>query len=177
LQGGTIGVESRVGVGTVFTVTLPLDRHLSPDRAKSPASLPSPSLAGALCSLLLVDDNALNLIVAQHTLQYWRPGLSVHAVGSGAECLESLREGAYDLVLLDLQMPDMDGFETARRIGTELPAPLNAVPVVALSASDTEQDRLRARQVGTNGYLVKPFGAADLEPITGQFAPADPLKT
>jgi CheY-like chemotaxis protein len=68
-------------------------------------------------------------------------------------------------------MPDLDGFETARRIRTELPAPLNAVPVVALSAGDTAQDRLRAQQVGMNDYLVKPFRAADLERITVQFAP------
>jgi signal transduction histidine kinase/CheY-like chemotaxis protein len=175
LQGGTIGVESRVGAGTVFTVTLPLARNLGPARPKGNETAHSGALPGSLRSVLLVDDNALNLIVARHTLQYWRPGLSVHAVGSGAECLESLREGAYDLVLLDLQMPDMDGFETARRIRTQLPAPLNAVPVVALSAGDTAQDRLRARQVGMNDYLVKPFGAADLERITAQFVPADPF--
>jgi signal transduction histidine kinase len=116
LQGGTIGVESRVGAGTVFTVTLPLARNLGPARPKGTETTHSVAIPGALRSVLLVDDNALNLIVARHTLQYWRPGLSVHAVGSGAECLESLREGAYDLVLLDLQMPDMDGFETARCI-------------------------------------------------------------
>ncbi len=171
LQGGTIAVESQVGAGTVFTVILPLTRNPSPARAQSPATISCPALLSAFQSVLLVDDNALNQIVARHTLQYWRPGLAVHAVGSGAECLESLREGAYDLVLLDLQMPDLDGFETARRIRTELPAPLNAVPVVALSAGDTAQDRLRAQQVGMNDYLVKPFRAADLERIKVQFAP------
>jgi CheY-like chemotaxis protein len=121
--------------------------------------------------VLLVDDNALNQIVAVHTLQHWRPGLTVHAVGSGAECLESLRAGAYDLVLLDLQMPDLDGFETARCIRTQLPAPLNAVPVVALSAGDSPPDRLRAQQAGMNAYLVKPFAGADLERILARIVP------
>jgi signal transduction histidine kinase/CheY-like chemotaxis protein/HPt (histidine-containing phosphotransfer) domain-containing protein len=169
LQGGTIGVESRVGAGTVFTVTMPFARSAAPaGGTRAPlAAVPAP----ALQSVLLVDDNALNLIVAQHTLQYGWPGLVVHAVSSGAECLESLREGAYDLVLLDLQMPDLDGFGTARCIRTELPAPLNAVPIVALSAGDTAQDRLRARQAGMNDYLVKPFQAADLQRIIARLAP------
>jgi CheY-like chemotaxis protein len=171
LQGGTIGVESRVGAGTQFTVTMPFSRNAAPGGgAKAPLATVS---APALQSVLLVDDNALNLIVAQHTLQYGWPGLAVHGVSSGAECLESLREGAYDLVLLDLQMPDMDGFQTARCIRTGLPAPLNAVPIVALSAGDTAQDRLRARQAGMNDYLVKPFQASDLARIIARLAPFD----
>ncbi len=170
LQGGTIGVESRVGAGTVFTVTLPFARSASPTPSVPLVTAPS-AFAAALRSVLLVDDNALNQIVAVHTLQHWRPGITVHAVGSGAECLESLREGTYDLVLLDLQMPDLDGFETARCIRTQLPAPLNAVPVVALSAGDSPQDRLRAQQAGMNDYLVKPFGGADLERILARIGP------
>jgi signal transduction histidine kinase/CheY-like chemotaxis protein len=165
LQGGTIDVESRVGAGTVFTVTLPFSRNASPAPTGSKKSPLVAVSAVDIQSVLLVDDNTLNLIVAQHTLQHWRPGLTVHAVSSGAECLESLREGAYDLVLLDLQMPDLDGFGTTQCIRTQLPAPLNAVPIVALSASDTAQDRLRARQAGMNDYLVKPFQASDLDRI------------
>ncbi len=178
LQGGTISVQSKLGDGTEFTISLPFSRKvIAPVHPVRPPDA-QPSHYLGIRSILLVDDNAVNRVVAQHTLMHWRPEIAVATVESGQECLEKLRQDHYDLVLLDVQMPGMDGFQTARCIRKELPPPLNAVLIVALSAGDSPEDRLQARKAGMNDYLVKPFLADDLEkiirvipPDTGQPAP------
>jgi len=157
LMGGEIGVTSTVGVGTEFWVEVPLrlaDVEISPARQATPANSGRPqSLSGA--RVLVVDDNRVNRMVAQHILQ--RNGARVTTSGTGAEAVERLRHtpDAYDIVLMDVQMPDMDGNEATLLIRTELR--LETLPIIALTAGALVSERARSLEAGMNDFLTKPF--------------------
>jgi CheY-like chemotaxis protein len=110
--------------------------------------------------ILVVDDSDINREVAQHILR--GQGATVATCGSGAEALERLREdpNAFEIVLMDVQMPDMDGNEATRRIRTELK--LRTLPIIALTAGALVSERERALQAGMNDFLTKPFKPAAL---------------
>lgn len=94
-------------------------------------------------------------------------GHSVVEAESGAHAIDMLPETAADVVLMDLQMPGMDGFETTRRIRSAA-GPLSRLPIVALSAHNSPQDRLRCEQVGMDGFVEKPFNVGLTEDVLHQ---------
>ncbi|RKT46136.1 hybrid sensor histidine kinase/response regulator [Thiocapsa rosea] len=172
---GTLGAESRPGEGSLFAVELALpladpadvEAHdptplgdpgagagpeaLSPpfDRRVGPRRPPAPDFSGA--SILLVEDNPLNQEVAKRILE--KTGAQVTLAGHGAEAVDLVQARRFDLVLMDLQMPVMDGFEATRRIRASFPE----LPVIALSAAVMEADRARARVAGVQDHLAKPI--------------------
>ncbi len=166
LMGGEIAVTSTVGVGSEFWVEVPLrvadadaahpliKRALPASRQNSAGTR---SLAGA--KILLVDDNYINCEVAQHILQ--GQGATVATSNTGAEALERLRRdpNAFEIVLMDVQMPDMDGNETTRRIRTELRLTL---PIIALTAGALPSEREKSLQAGMDDFLTKPFAPTAL---------------
>jgi PAS domain S-box-containing protein len=119
-----------------------------------PIRAPAPSFAGA--AILLVEDNVLNQEVAKRMLQ--RTGAVVTLAENGGEAVELATTRDFDLVLMDLQMPVMDGFEATRRIRLERPD----LPIIALSAAVMEIDRNDAREAGMNGHLAKPIDTGEL---------------
>ncbi|MFB1489602.1 MULTISPECIES: response regulator [unclassified Thiocapsa] len=125
-----------------------------PDKPSRPALAPTPSFTGA--AILLVEDNALNQEVAKRMLQ--RTGAVVTLADNGVEAVELATTWDFDLVLMDLQMPIMDGFEATRRIRLERPD----LPIIALSAAVMEIDRNGAREAGMNGHLAKPIDTGEL---------------
>ncbi len=125
-----------------------------PGKPSRPARPPTPSFAGA--AILLVEDNALNQEVAKRMLQ--RTGAVVTLAENGVEAVELATTRDFDLVLMDLQMPIMDGFEATRRIRLERPD----LPIIALSAAVMEIDRNGAREAGMNGHLAKPIDTVEL---------------
>ncbi len=163
-MGGRIGVESRAGVGSLFWFQIPL--RIDESAVTSAAALPpvpaAPSLAGA--RVLLVEDNAVNLLVAISMLQ--ASGVEVTTAGDGAAALQRLRAGAYDTVLMDCEMPVMDGFEAVRRWRAE-EAAANRVrlPIIALTAFAMQTDRERCLAAGFDEHLAKPFRRDDLERV------------
>jgi len=118
---------------------------------------PIPSFAGS--SILLAEDNALNQEVAQRMLE--KTGARVILANNGAEAVEISAARSFDLVLMDLQMPVMDGFEATRHIRKRFPD----LPVVALSAAVMEADREKARQAGMNAHIAKPIYSSQLYQI------------
>jgi signal transduction histidine kinase/ActR/RegA family two-component response regulator len=169
LMGGTIGVTSQPGVGSTFWFTLPLVATVdSAADAQVPNPAPSIAAAGAVAApdvgiaahtggdrLLLVEDNFVNQRVAVYMLT--KLGYRVDVAVHGREAIDMLGKFAYDLVLMDCQMPEMDGFEAARTIRDRSSAVLDHdVPVIAMTANAFPEDRARALASGMNDFLAKP---------------------
>lgn len=158
LHGGRVTVESVLGQGSRFTITLPWRRQVAeqtPSVVSEPAALTSPIAFGGTAQaplLLLVDDNEL---VRRGTSDYLvAQGYRVVVASNGDEALATIREMRPDLVLMDIQMPVMDGLEAIRRIRAE-PA-IAAIPVVTLTALVMPGDKERSLAAGANAYLAKP---------------------
>jgi CheY-like chemotaxis protein len=128
-----------------------------------------PNFAGA--RVLLAEDNRVNQIVALRLLQ--GEGLQVDAVANGREALDSLRKQHYDLVLMDVQMPVMDGFAATASIRAgEAGAENAAIPIVALTANAMEGDRAACLRAGMNQYMSKPVSRAELRRVLDELLSA-----
>jgi len=157
LMDGSIGVESTPGSGSVFKVQLTL-ALADASRLPVPAnSLPSDARRLQAARILLVDDSELNLEVARRLFEI--EGARVDVARNGQEAIDVLRErpAAYGIVLMDVQMPVLDGHEATRRIRQELG--LVTLPIVALTAGVLASERQRAAAAGMDGFLGKPFDA------------------
>jgi CheY-like chemotaxis protein len=160
--GGEIGVESVAGQGTTFTATLPLPRigdsaAISGDAdAAEAAALDE---AGGGLRILAAEDHPVNQLVLRTLLS--QLGCEVTLVGDGAEAVEAFRSAHWDVVLLDIQMPNMDGYEAARRIrSTERPG--KHIWIVAMTANAMQGDREKCLAAGMDDYLPKPIRFEDL---------------
>ncbi|MEW6750324.1 MAG: two-component regulator propeller domain-containing protein [Candidatus Latescibacterota bacterium] len=163
LMGGTIGVESEEGKGSLFHFTVVLAP--SPERApapRAPDELPGvaaqPVAAGCLSGVrvLLVEDNPVNQRLAVILLE--QAGCAVSVAANGQEALEAVSAQEFDAVLMDLQMPELDGYEATRRM-RELGL---AVPILAMTASAMSGDRERCLGAGMNDYVSKPIAREEL---------------
>ena len=176
LLGGTINVESEPGKGSIFTVTL---KHRIADEGyykKMHAENPgtgSEILAGK--NILLAEDNDLNAEIVVAILE--RFGLKAERVEDGIQCVSRIKNmpaGTYDMILMDIQMPKMDGYQATQEI-RHLPDQDKAcIPIVAMTANVFEEDKRDAAAAGMNGHIAKPIQADDLLPtlveIIGQQA-------
>ena len=151
-QGGRIGVDSRPGQGSRFWFRLRFGRSaVAPCR---PASLAASAGPQRPLSILVAEDNAVNRMVAVGLLE--RQGHRVVAVEDGAEAVDAVRSGRFEVVLMDMQMPGMDGVEATRRIRA-LPGPLARIPVIALTATAVQSEFDRCIAAGMNDFLTKPI--------------------
>lgn len=170
LLGGRLTVRSEEGVGSTFRVYLPIGE--APGSPVSPlASTVAPS--GAVppgARVLVVDDNPVNQLLIRHQLE--RLGLEPEVVGSGREALERFRVRRPDLVLMDCQMPELDGFSTTGLLRQhERDHGGVRAPVVALTANALPGERARCLEAGMDDYLAKPVGLADLRAAVDRWIP------
>ncbi|MCP5278744.1 MAG: PAS domain-containing protein [Thiobacillus sp.] len=154
LMGGHMGLRSEAGVGSEFYFCLPLRAH-SALPATSPVTQAAPACENARAlRILLAEDNAINQKLALALLG--KAGHQVTVVEDGAAAVGSVMSEPFDLVLMDMQMPGMDGLEATRRI-RHLPAPSGQVPIIALTANAYPDDEARCLEAGMDGYVAKPI--------------------
>ncbi len=159
LQGGHIGVSSVPGHGTTFWFDLPLSMTAADD----PSGVQRlDKLIGRRLRVLLVDDNAVNLLVARLMLHKFLPKAEITEANGGAVALDLLREQTFDLVLMDMIMPDIDGVQATRILRKNFPKPVCDVPVLGLTASTNPVDRDLCLDAGMDEVLNKPLDEVQL---------------
>jgi len=160
LFGGEMGLESQQGQGARFWFRLPLLACDAPDEAHSSGHSQRPWTRPF--SMLLVDDNPVNLQVARYLCQSIWPQVQLFTANSGPACLQLLQTTPVDVVLMDMFMPDMDGPQTCRTIRQTFPAPLCHLPIIGLTASTHPQDKQLCLDAGMNRVTYKPMDKIDL---------------
>ena len=170
LMGGTVAVESKIGVGSKFTVTIPC-RIASEDETQAKRET-NPSDQKCLCGtrILLTEDNDLNAEIATELLQ--EEGCTVDRAKDGVECVDMLEKaanGTYQLILMDIQMPVMNGYDAARKI-RRLDDPQKAnIPIIAMTANAFTEDRQVALDAGINDHIAKPINMNVLVPTLRKY--------
>ncbi len=167
LMGGDISVQSEEGKGSVFTVTLEF-RLTTEDKVRGNTAGRSFSADKDLSGrrVLLVEDNDLNMEIASTLLKTM--GLTVETAWDGLEALNRLKEhpsGYYDLILMDIQMPVMNGYDTTRAIRALEDSAKADIPVIAMTANAFEEDRMNAYAAGMNDHIAKPLDVSMLKKV------------
>ena len=156
---GTIDVKSTFGKGSVFNLNLPFKKDTtSISSADVEVVIPSDDQLGL--KILLVEDNKTNQILAKTRLERWN--CTVDIANNGIEGVKKVQDTRYDIILMDIQMPVMDGYEATKIIKNDLSKKTSLIPIIAMTAYTSKSDIQRALDVGMNDYIFKPFKSKDL---------------
>jgi len=163
LQGGSIYVSSELGKGTTFSFKIPF--HIASEQesgaGKDEATeINRDDLKGL--RILLVEDNPFNQMVAVDTLNDLLPEPFIEVAENGLEAIHHLSAADFDVILMDIQMPEMDGFEATRKIRQDLPAPKHMTKIMAMTANVTKDEVDNCFSSGMDEYIAKPFDPQDL---------------
>ena len=154
-MGGTITFESKEGVGTTFVIRLPFKINLYADKREEQKDVSEKSIKGL--HILLAEDNELNMEIAEFMLQ--NEGADVTKAWNGQEAVEVFKKsepGEFDVILMDIMMPVMNGYEATKMIRSLDREDAKAIPIIAMTANAFTEDRLRAKEVGMDEHISKP---------------------
>ncbi|MEJ8802709.1 hybrid sensor histidine kinase/response regulator [Pontibacter sp. H249] len=162
MQGGTISVRSQPNVGSAFTISLPFKEVVAqPTPAAGATETEEDTILNKLAGLqvLLAEDNEINQLLTTTILSGW--GVETHIANNGLEAIEKAFQTPYDLILMDMQMPEMDGYEAIDKLRSS--GSFNAdLPIIALTAHTSPAELKRCMAAGANAYLTKPYEPNDL---------------
>ena len=154
-MGGTITFESEKGVGTTFVIRVPFKIDLDADKREEQKDVSEKSIKGL--HILLAEDNELNMEIAEFVLQ--NEGADVTKAWDGQEAVELFRNsepGEFDVILMDIMMPVMNGYEATKRIRSLGREDAKAIPIIAMTANAFTEDRIRAKEAGMDEHVAKP---------------------
>ncbi|MBI1836808.1 MAG: response regulator [Flavobacteriia bacterium] len=162
LQGGTVFVESEEGVGTCFTIILTMKKTEEEKNEKSENTKNGLDEFSELKNLkvLLAEDNSMNQLLAKKVFKKWECILDI--ADNGKIAIEKLINNEYDIVLMDMQMPVMDGYDATVFIRNNLAVPKSNIPIIALTAHALEGEKNKCLSLGMNDFVTKPFNQKDL---------------
>ena len=162
LQGGSISVTSRINEGSEFTVDMTF--RLGKNQQKQDIILHNEQIEAlnfSNVSVLIVEDNKVNQLLLKNMLKKF--GFDkLETAENGRIALNKLRENNFDLVLMDIQMPEMDGYEITHEIRTRLRKEMRNIPVIAITADASDKEKVKAKEAGLDDYIVKPYSPEEL---------------
>ncbi len=160
LQGGNIGVESKVKEGSKFIFNLKFTRSHKTKITTQPQSSVNKFQGLDSLRLLVVEDNKMNQLVVLRFLE--KQNIQADIAEEGPQALDLLKNKEYDLILMDIQMPGMDGYQVSEIIRKEFPEPKNSTPIIALTAMALSEVQEKIKVYGINDYILKPFSPDNL---------------
>ena len=168
-MGGTITFESKEGTGTTFVIRVPFKIDPDADKREEQKDVSEKSIKGL--HILLAEDNDLNMEIAEFVLQ--NEGAEVTKAWNGQEAVELFRKsepGEFDVILMDIMMPVLNGYEATKRIRSMEREDAKMIPIIAMTANAFTEDRIRAKEAGMNEHIAKPVDAKLLVKIIHELA-------
>lgn len=155
-MGGNITFESESGIGTTFTITIPFKINAEVEQCEDTQELPLHALDGF--HILLVEDNELNMEIAEFSLQ--NAGAKITKAWNGQEAVEIFQAssiGDFDVILMDVMMPVMNGYEATKNIRSLSREDAKTIPIIAMTANAFSEDKIKAEEAGMNEHIAKPI--------------------
>jgi signal transduction histidine kinase/ActR/RegA family two-component response regulator len=160
LQGSTIEIKSQPGKGSSFYFSIRFRKSNKTIQSRNESSDEAEQSIRGI-RLLLVEDNKINVLLAKQFLNQWEVQYSVAC--NGVEAVEMVRKEKFDIILMDLQMPQMDGYDATRKIRSLPGNYFKEIPIIALTASALNEEKEQSIKAGMNDYVLKPFNANELK--------------
>jgi len=154
LQGGSVSLLSEEGKGSRFYFRIKYEKG-APSKVNNTATASESKKASKSLNVLLAEDNTMNQLLAQKVFTGW--GWNIDVVENGMDAIKKLCNKDFDVILMDIHMPGMDGYETTQQIRNTLPTPKSNIPIIAMTAHLTADEEEKCYKTGMNGYILKPF--------------------